>query len=238
VSDPVALCFSGGKDSVLALQALQQEGRWNVVRLVTTVTTAYDRVSMHGVRRTLLHAQATSLGLPLTEVVVPPASSNAVYEREMGRAFRALREAGLGHVAFGDIFLQDLRAYRERHLAEFELEAVFPLWLADTTRLAHAFVEREFRATAVCVNPAVLDRSFAGRAFDDSFLADLPAGVDPCGERGEFHTFVSDGPLFDHSIRFAVGEVVERDGFVFCDLLDREEMEARPVSVSPGVSDR
>jgi uncharacterized protein (TIGR00290 family) len=218
VPDPVALCFSGGKDSVLALQELRRDGRWHVVRLITTVTDAYDRVSMHGVRRTLLQAQAASLGLPLTEVVVPPESSNAVYEREMGRAFVALRATGVRHVAFGDIFLEDLREYRERQLAAVELEGVFPLWRADTASLARAFIEHEFRAVVVCVNPAVLDRSFAGRAFDDAFLADLPDGVDPCGERGEFHTFVSDGPLFARPIPYEAGEIVERAGFVFCDL--------------------
>jgi uncharacterized protein (TIGR00290 family) len=219
VPDPVALCFSGGKDSVLALQELRRDGRWNVVRLLTTVTDAYDRVSMHGVRRTLLREQAASLGLPLTEVVVPPESSNAVYEREMGRAFGALRAAGVRHVAFGDIFLEDLREYRERQLAAFGLSGVFPLWLADTTSLAHAFIEHEFRAITVCVNAAALDRSFAGRPFDEAFLSALPDGVDPCGERGEFHTFVSDGPLFGQAVSFDVGEVVERAGFIFCDLL-------------------
>jgi len=232
VPDPVALCFSGGKDSVLALQELRRDGRWHVVRLITTVTDAYDRVSMHGVRRSLLHAQAASLGLPLTEVVVPPESSNAVYERQMGHAFRALRAEGLRHVAFGDIFLQDLREYRERHLAEFELDGVFPLWLADTTSLARAFIEHEFHAIVVCVNASMLDRSFAGRAFDEAFLAALPEGVDPCGERGEFHTFVSDGPVFDRPIPFEVGATVDRAGFVFCDLRGHDDAAERPSSAS------
>ena len=164
---PIACCFSGGKDSVLALQALRHEGRWDVVRLVTTVTDAYDRVSMHGVRRDLLRAQASSLGLPLTEVVVPPESTNAIYEREMGRAFADLHVAGLRAVAFGDIFLEDLRQYRERQLSEHGLTCLFPLWQKPTTALARTFIANGFDAITVCVNAAVLDASFVGRPFDD-----------------------------------------------------------------------
>ena len=217
--EPIALCFSGGKDSCLALQELRRQGRFEVVELVTTVTDAFDRVSMHGVRRSLLREQADSIGLPLTEVVVPPEPSNVVYEREMGMAFGRLRERGIRRVGFGDLFLEDLREYRERQLSEADLLCEFPIWHTPTDELARTFIRDGFRAVTVCVNPAVLPVTFAGRAFDDAFLADLPAEVDPCGENGEFHTFVSDGPIFDRAIEVEVGEVTERDGFGFCDLL-------------------
>jgi len=174
---------------------------------------------MHGVRRSLLREQADSIGLPLTEVVVPPEPSNVVYEREMGKAFGRLRERGIRRVGFGDLFLEDLREYRERQLSEADLLCEFPIWHTPTDELARTFIRDGFRAVTVCVNPAVLPVTFAGRAFDDAFLADLPAEVDPCGENGEFHTFVSDGPIFDRAIEVEVGEVTERDGFGFCDLL-------------------
>ena len=217
--EPIALCFSGGKDSCLALQELRRADRFEIVELVTTVTDAFDRVSMHGVRRSLLREQARSIGLPLVEVVVPPEPSNVVYEREMGKAFRRLRENGIRRVGFGDLFLEDLREYRVRQLSEAGLECEFPIWHSPTDELARAFIRDGFGALTVCVNPAVLPVSFAGRAFDDDFLADLPAEVDPCGENGEFHTFVFDGPIFERAIAVEVGEVTERDGFGFCDLL-------------------
>lgn len=230
--EPIAMCFSGGKDSVLALQALERLGRHSVETLITTVTDAYDRVSMHGVRRSLVRAQATSLGIPLAEVVVPPDSTNEVYERAMGREFERQRAAGVRRVAFGDIFLEDLREYRERHLAEHGLEAVFPLWQRPTARLARSFVRDGFEAVAVCVSLAMLDASFAGRPFDADFLADLPESADPCGEHGEFHTFVSAGPLFPRPIPVTRGEVVERDGFAFCDLAMRGGGSRPPVPAS------
>ena len=174
---------------------------------------------MHGVRRTLLREQADALGLPLTEVVVPPRSSNAIYEREMGTAFARLHADSIRRVAFGDIFLEDLREYRERQLAASNLECVFPIWKRPTPVLARSFIREGFTATTVCVNPAMLDASFTGRHFDAAFLADLPANVDPCGENGEFHTFVSDGPIFTRPIAVSPGVVVEREGFVSCDLL-------------------
>ncbi len=217
--EPIALCFSGGKDSCLALQELRRRRRFEVAELVTTVTDAFDRVSMHGVRRSLLREQARSIGLPLTEVVVPPEPSNVVYEREMGRAFGGLRERGIRRVGFGDLFLEDLREYRERQLSQAGLECEFPIWHTPTDELARAFIGDGFRAVTVCVNLAVLPAPFVGRAFDGDFLGDLPAEVDPCGENGEFHTFVFDGPIFDRSISFEIGEVIERDGFGFCDLL-------------------
>jgi uncharacterized protein (TIGR00290 family) len=219
VSERIAMCFSGGKDSALALHALQQSGAWRVETLITTVTDAYDRVSMHGVRRALVRDQAAAIGIPLVEVVVPPQSSNKIYERAMGEAFNRLHEDGIRRVAFGDIFLEDLREYRERQLAASGLECLFPIWRQPTAALARSFIRDGFEAIAVCIDPAVLDASFAGRPFDARFLADLPEGVDPCGENGEFHTFVWDGPVLSRPIPVTRGEVVERDGFVFCDLL-------------------
>ena len=217
--EPIVLCFSGGKDSVMALREIRRLGRYRVVALLTTVTEAYDRVSMHGVRRSLARTQAASLGLPVTEVVVPAQSSNAIYEEAMGQAFAGFRAQGIRHVAFGDIFLADLRAYRERQLAACGLAGLFPLWRRSTASLARAFVDRGFRAVTVCVDARVLGESFAGRPYDQAFLDALPESVDPCGENGEFHTFVSDGPAFSRAVDFRHGETVHRDGFFFHDLL-------------------
>ena len=217
--EPIALCFSGGKDSSLSLHTLRTEDRFEIASLVTTVTEGYDRISMHGVRRSLLREQAASIGLPLTEVSIPPRASNEVYERAMGEAFARLRDRGIRRVAFGDLFLEDVRDYRLRQLEALGLECVFPLWGRPTAVLARTFLNDGFRARIVCLDPAALDPSFAGRMFDDAFLADLPESVDPCGENGEFHTFVFDGPIFRRPLAVSVGEVVERDGFWFCDLL-------------------
>ena len=215
----IALAFSGGKDSSQALLALRDEGRFEVSALITTVTEGYERISMHGVRRSLLREQAASIGLPLTEVTIPPRASNAIYERAMGEVWAGLRERGIRRVAFGDLFLEDVRNYRERQLGALDLECLFPLWGRPTDRLARSFVERGFRARIVCLDPAALDVSFIGRSFDSGFLADLPDGVDPCGENGEFHTFVFDGPIFRWPLAVSVGETVRRDGFWLCDLL-------------------
>ena len=175
----IAMCFSGGKDSALALHALRQSGAYDVETLITTVTDAYDRVSMHGVRRSLVRDQAAAIGIRLVEVVVPPQSSNEIYERAMGAAFDRVYEDGIRRVAFGDIFLEDLREYRERQLAASGLECLFPIWKQPTAALARSFIRDGFEAIAVCINPAVLDASFAGRSFDAHFLADLPDEVDP-----------------------------------------------------------
>ena len=219
VSEPVILAWSGGKDSALALWALRQDPRWRVVRLLTTVTEGYDRISMHGVRRELLRAQARAVGLPVTEVLIPPACSNAEYEARMEAALQAPECAGIRTVAFGDLFLADIRAYREDQMRAAGRRALFPLWGQDTAALARTFLDAGFRAVVVCLDPARLDPSFAGREYDRAFLQDLPAGVDPCGENGEFHTFVYDGPVFKAPVSCRRGEVVARDGFVFCDLL-------------------
>lgn len=214
----LALAWSGGKDSALALGALQRESV-DVRALITTVTEEYERVSMHGVRRELLHRQAETLGIPLVEVPIPPACPNNVYERRMARALASPPLKALEAVAFGDLFLEDVRAYREERLAAVGKRAVFPLWGADTYALAREFVADGFDARVVCLDPGRMPRSAAGRAYDESFLDELPPGVDPCGENGEFHTFVGAGPLFARPVACRTGDVVERDGFVFCDLL-------------------
>jgi len=203
----------------MALHALRHNPEFEVIALLTTVTEGYDRISMHGVRRELLHRQAESIGLPVEEVLIPPQCVNAVYEARMGEAVLRFREHGVRHVGFGDIFLEDLRAYREQKLLAAEMTAIFPIWKADTRELAARFVRDKFRAIAVCIDPRRLDKSFAGRELDETFFRDLPAGVDPCGENGEFHTFVFSGPIFQAAIPVQVGTVVERDAFVFCDVL-------------------
>ncbi len=216
-----ALAWSGGKDSALALWALRQVGA-EPAALMTTVTDDYGRVSMHGVRRELLRRQAAATGLPLVEVRIPAGCTNDVYEARMAGAFASAELAPVEEVAFGDLFLEDIRAYRESRLATAGRRARFPLWGIDTAALALRFLAAGFRAVVVCVDPRALDPSFAGREYDDAMLADLPAGVDPCGENGEFHTFVTAGPVFAAPISYRRGEVVERDGFVFADLLDAE----------------
>lgn len=221
--EPVLFCWSGGKDSAMALHVLLQDPQVEVVALLTTVTEGYDRISMHGVRRELLQRQAQSIGLPLHEVFIPPECVNSIYEARMEAALRVHLENGVRRVAFGDIFLEDLRAYREKNLARVGMTALFPIWKRDSRELIDSFHALGFRSIAVCVNPKVLDRSFAGRELDASFFADLPARVDCCGENGEFHTFAFDGPIFKERIRFVVGECVERDSFVFCDLLMERE---------------
>jgi uncharacterized protein (TIGR00290 family) len=222
-----AVGWSGGKDSALALEAVLQEGRLAVGALVTTVTDAYDRISMHGVRRSLLRDQCRSLGLPLVEVAIPPGCPNYVYEARMADALADLKRDGVERLVFGDLFLEDVRAYRERLAARLGLACEFPLWGRDTRELARRFVDAGFRAVVVCVDPAQLDPSFCGREYDAAFLADLPAACDPCGERGEFHTFCWDGPMFASPVPVRVGEVVTRDGFCFADLLLAREASER-----------
>jgi uncharacterized protein (TIGR00290 family) len=221
--EPILFCWSGGKDSAMALHTLLQDLQVRVVALLTTVTEGYDRISMHGVRRELLQRQAQSIGLPLHEVFIPPECVNSIYEARMEAALRAHFENGVRKVAFGDIFLEDLRAYREKNLARVGMTALFPIWKRDSRELIDSFHAHGFRSIAVCVNTGLLDRSFAGRELDISFFADLPPQVDCCGENGEFHTFTFDGPIFKEPIRFEVGVRVDRDSFVFCDLLMENE---------------
>ena len=216
----VLVSWSSGKDSAWLIHVLRQTGV-DIGGLLTTVNEAADRVAMHAVRRELLHAQAGALGLPLRTVLIPSPCPNDIYERAMGAAVAAAVAEGFTHVAFGDLFLEDVRRYREEKLAGSGLTALFPLFGADTVALAREMVASGLRARITCVNPAVLDRSFAGREFDAALLRDLPATVDPCGERGEFHTFAYAGPMFAQPIPIDCGVIVERDGFVFADLLPR-----------------
>jgi uncharacterized protein (TIGR00290 family) len=213
----LALAWSGGKDSALALHALRAAGRAPRV-LLTTVTEGVERISIHGVRRELLHAQAAALGIELVEVRIPLPCPNAVYEQRMTEALAAPPLDAIPEIAFGDLFLEDVRAYREERLTPTGRTAVFPLWGRDTRELAREFV-RSFRAVVATVDPRFLDASFAGRAYDAAFLSDLPPTVDPCGENGEFHTFVHAGPIFDAPIAVAIGELVERDGFAYRDIV-------------------
>jgi uncharacterized protein (TIGR00290 family) len=217
--EPVLFCWSGGKDSAMALHVLQQDPHVRVAALLTTVTEGYDRISMHGVRRELLQQQAQSIGLPLHEVFIPQQCVNSIYEARIEDALRMRLAEGIRRVAFGDIFLEDLRAYREKNLARIGMTALFPLWKRDTRELIVYFHAEGFRSIAVCVDSKVLDPSFAGRELDRAFFEELPPQVDWCGEQGEFHTFAFDGPIFKKAVQFQAGERVERDGFVFCDLL-------------------
>jgi len=203
----------------MALHAVMQQDEFRVVGLLTTVTEGYERISMHGVRRELLERQAESIGLPLHEVRIPPQCVNPVYEARMEEALRAQYAKGVRKVAFGDIFLEDLRTYREKNLAQIGMTALFPIWKRDTRELVRTFHADKFRAKAVCIDSKVLHRSFAGRELDDAFFRDLPPQADPCGENGEFHTFVFDGPIFRTAIAVRAGKITERDSFIFCDLL-------------------
>jgi len=219
--EPIALSWSGGKDSALALSELKNDSRFEVVVLLTSVTSGYDRVSIHGVRRALLDAQAGSLGLPLIEITLEPNSSNEAYEAAFVDALEKMhaRFPGIRRIAFGDLFLSDVRHYREQLLSKAGYDALFPLWGKDTKALASSFIESGFKAHLVCVDTSQLASSFAGRVFDNHLLADLPDHVDPCGENGEFHTFVSAGPIFTSPIETNVGETVLREErFAYCDL--------------------
>lgn len=224
------LCSSGGKDCLLALRAIRRDPSVEVAGILTTISGAYDRVTMHGVRRELMVAQAAALGLPIEWVVLPapPADAdgrrsgfvgNDVYDALMREAMAGARARGIEAMVFGDLFLEDVRAYREERLAGAGMKGLFPLWGSDTEALIRDAIVEGLRAVTVCVDAARLDRRFVGRDVDRAFLAALPPGVDPCGERGEFHTFVTDGPGFRAPVRVEKGETVERDGFWFADLL-------------------
>ncbi len=217
---PKALvAWSTGKDSAWALHEARRAGTLEVVGLLTTVTAEFERVSMHAVRERLLDLQAASAGLPCRKVRIPWPCVNERYEMEMARALAAARAEGVTRVVFGDLFLEDVRAYREAKLAGTGIEPAFPLWGRDTSRLAREMLDGGLRATITCVDPRALDPALAGRAFDAALLAELPPGVDPCGERGEFHTFAWSGPMFERAIPVQRGEIVKREGFVFADLL-------------------
>jgi uncharacterized protein (TIGR00290 family) len=216
------LSWSSGKDSAWSLEIIRRQGEFDVQALLTTVNTQFQRVAMHAVRESLLRAQAESGGLPLITVPIPYPCPNETYEQAMAATMRRAHAEGVTHMIFGDLFLEDIRRYRVEKLAGTGITPVFPLWGLDTGQLANEMVEGGLRALLTCVDPKKLDASFAGRMFDADLLGDLPSGVDPCGENGEFHTFACQGPMFRQPIAVERGVVVERDGFVFADALPRE----------------
>ena len=213
------LAWSSGKDSAWTLHVLREQDEVEVVGLLTTINQAFDRVAMHAVRTELLRAQAEAADLPLWPVPIPWPCSNAEYEAAMAAAMARARADGIERVAFGDLFLEDVRRYREERLGPIGVTPLFPIWGTPTDVLARRMVDAGLRARLTCVDPKALDARFAGREFDAALLAELPATVDPCGERGEFHTFAHAGPMFRRPVPFRAGEVVARDGFVFADLL-------------------
>jgi uncharacterized protein (TIGR00290 family) len=218
IKEKIIFCWSGGKDSALALFKLQQEDRYEIKALLTTVTEGYDRISMHGVRFSLLEQQTIALNIPLDPVFIPQKCSNGIYEERMSERMNSWKSKGVNKVAFGDIFLEDLRAYRENSLRAIGMEAVFPLWKINSRQLADEFIALGFKAVLACIDTKALDEKFSGRFFDKEFLSELPAAIDPCGENGEFHTFVFDGPKFRRSVPCRIGETVVREGFAFTDL--------------------
>jgi uncharacterized protein (TIGR00290 family) len=237
---PVFLSWSGGKDSALALQSLQNGNEFDVVGLLTSVTRGYDRISVHGVRRSLLEAQAASVGLPLREILLDPQCTNDAYESAFHDSLDGIRKEfpDVRHIAFGDLFLEDVRAYRERLLGGTGFEPVFPLWGLDTAQLARRFIDDGFRARLVCVDTTQLDGQFAGRVFDTQLLDELSSSIDPCGERGEFHTFVSDGPGFDQPVECVTGErVLREERFMYCDLVGSTDTALRNESTDLHRSD-
>lgn len=233
----VFMNWSGGKDSAMALHLLRQDPQIDLKCLVTTLSRQYRRISMHGVRERLLDLQALRMGIPLKKIWLPENTGMHQYSRIMEKSLLSLKKQGIGYAAFGDIFLEDLRAWREKQLDQIQMKALFPIWKSGTGQLARDFIAAGFRALVVCVDAGRLDRRFAGRIFDQSLLDQLPADVDPCGENGEFHSFVFDGPGFAQPVDFTLGQIVERsyplqsgsgqDGevgkgdhrFYFCDLL-------------------
>lgn len=217
--------WSGGKDSAFALWTVLQEKQYQVDYLLTSINAAYDRISMHGVRRSLLEKQVEGIGIPLTTIELPEQPSMEEYEAAMRERVEWLVDRGMEASIFGDIFLEDLRKYREDQLQALGMECVFPIWKRSSSELAHQFIQAGFQSIIVCVNEKYVGKEFCGRLFNEEFINDLPAGVDPCGENGEFHSFVFDGPLFSTPIEFEKGEIVYRqykggEGFFFCDLGD------------------
>jgi uncharacterized protein (TIGR00290 family) len=213
------MSWSSGKDSAFALHRACTEGLAEIVGVLTTVNEVYDRVAMHGVRHALLDRQIAALGLPAIKVPLPSPCPNAVYEARMEKACAEIKARGIDHIVFGDLFLEDIRAYREEKLAAAKMTPLFPLWLRDTKTLARDMIASGMVAHIVCLDPRKLDKNFAGRRFDESLLGDLPPEIDPCGENGEFHTVVTAGPMFKAPIAVELGETVERDGFVFTDVI-------------------
>ncbi len=214
------LSWSSGKDCTWALHTLQQQAEFEVVGLVTTYNEAFNRVAMHGVRMELVEAQARAVGLPLWQVPLPWPCANEIYEQRMQAVIARATDLGITHFAFGDLFLEEVRAYRERQLAGTNIQPLFPIWgtESDTAGLANRMIESGLRAVLTCIDPKQLDVQFAGREFDKTLLAELPPTADPCGERGEFHTFCYDAPSFQHPIEVQAGKIVDRDGFTYADI--------------------
>ena len=220
MNEKILFSWSGGKDSAMSLFEVQKNSSDEISALLTTVTEDYDRISMHGVRRVLLEQQAASLGLPLEKIYITKNASNDEYEAKMKTKLMEYQSRGVSSVVFGDIFLEDLRKYREENLSKIGMKGIFPIWKRDTTKLANTFMDLGFKAVITCIDSKALDKTFVGRPYDKQFLADLPSGVDPCGENGEFHSFVYDGPIFQEKIALTSGEIVLRDNrFYFCDLI-------------------
>ncbi|UCF42324.1 MAG: diphthine--ammonia ligase [Planctomycetota bacterium] len=220
MKEKVLFSWSGGKDSALALYELRKRAEYQIAALLTVLTKDYDRTSMHGVRRILLEQQAQSLGFAVEEVPVSRNSSNEEYECKIGEILEKYKAAGVCAVVFGDVFLEDLRKRRENNLSKMEMKGTFPLWKTDTTKLAQTFIGSGFKAVITCIDSDVLDKTFVGRSFDEQFLSELPSGVDPCGENGEFHSFVYDGPIFRDRIEHRTRGVVLREKrFYYCDLV-------------------
>jgi uncharacterized protein (TIGR00290 family) len=216
----ILISWSGGKDSSLALYEIQKSRDYEVAALITTITSDYDRVSMHGLRTILLDEQASSLNIPLEKIFISKNASNDEYESRLKEVLLKYKQLGIRDVVFGDLFLEEIKKYREDLLGKIGMECVFPIWKRDTVKLAKKFIELGFKAITVCVDSNVLGEEFAGREFDEQLLDDLPLGIDPCGENGEFHTFVYDGPIFKNRIDHQLGEIVLRDGrFYYCDIL-------------------
>jgi uncharacterized protein (TIGR00290 family) len=212
--------WSGGKDSAMALYELQETNGYEVSALLTTVTEDYDRISMHGVKSILLEQQAESLGIPVEKICITKESSDEEYEAKMRSKLTSYKDRGISSVVFGDIYLEDLRKYREENLSRIEMKGIFPVWKRDTNELAHTFIDLGFKAVVICVDSSMLGKRFVGRDFDEHFLTELPHTVDPCGENGEFHSFVYDGPIFRGKILYSRGEIVLRDNrFYYCDLI-------------------
>jgi uncharacterized protein (TIGR00290 family) len=221
--------WSSGKDSAFALYEAQRLGLAEIAGVVTTVNERFDRVAMHGVRSSLLDRQIAALNIPAIKVLIPNPCSNEIYESRMREACASIKAAGIHHLVFGDLFLQDIRDYRERTLASFGITPIFPLWGRDTRQLAADMLDCGLVAHLVCLDPTRIAARFAGRRFDASLLRDLPVGVDPCGENGEFHTVVTAGPMFSAPIEISIGETVTRDGFVFTDVTPcRQKKSRRP----------
>ena len=217
------ISWSTGKDSAYTLQKIHQADQFEVVGLLSTITEEYDRVAMHATRHELLKQQAKEAGLPLYPVFIPPLCSNEIYEARMLILLEQAISQKITHIAFGDLFLEDIRKYRESMLTKININPVFPLWGRDTASLAREMINAGIKAVVTCIDPKKLDSSFAGRQFDEKFLNDLPSGIDPCGEHGEFHTFVYDSPVFCNPIPVSIGTVVERGGYIFADVIYRDE---------------